>query len=34
VIAAAVLKARRPASFQTLGRVFMPAEEEDKQLQD
>jgi amino acid transporter len=34
VIAAAVLKARRPASFQTLGRVFMPAEEEDKQLLD
>ena len=28
VIAAAVLRVRRPASFQTLGRVFMPAEEE------
>ena len=28
VIAAAVLRARRPASFQTLGRVFMPADEE------
>jgi hypothetical protein len=28
VIAAAVLKARRPASFQALGRVFMPADEE------
>ena len=28
VIAAAVLRARRPASFQALGRVFMPAEEE------
>jgi hypothetical protein len=31
VIAAAVLRARRPASFRTLGRVFMPAEEENKQ---
>ena len=28
VIAAAVLRARRPASFQALGRVFMPADEE------
>ena len=28
VIAAAVLRARRPASFETLGRVFMPAEKE------
>ena len=30
VIAAAVLWARRPASSQALGRVFMPAEEENK----
>jgi amino acid transporter len=28
VIAAAVFRARRPASFETLGRVFMPAEKE------
>ena len=28
VIAAAVLRARRPASFEALGRVFMPADEE------
>jgi hypothetical protein len=27
-VIAAVLRARRPASFETLGRVFMPAEEE------
>ncbi len=26
VIAAGVLRTRRPASFETLGRVFMPAE--------
>ena len=31
VVAAAVLRARRPASFRTLGSVFMPAEEENKQ---
>ena len=31
VIAAAVLRARRPASFETLGRVFMPAEKENQQ---
>ena len=29
-IAAAILRARRPASFETLGRVFMPAEKEDQ----
>jgi hypothetical protein len=27
IIAAGVLRARRPASFQTLGKVFMPSEE-------
>ena len=31
VIAAAVLRARRPASFETLGTVFMPAEKENQQ---
>ena len=31
VIAAAVPRARRPASFRTLGSVFMPVEEENKQ---
>jgi len=31
VIVAAVLRARRPASFEALGRVFMPAEKEDHQ---
>ena len=30
VIAAAVLRARRPASFETLGTVFMPAEKENQ----
>ena len=34
VIAAAVLRARRPASFQALGRVFMPAEEETSSSKD
>ena len=34
VIAAAVLRARRPASFQALGRVFMPAEEETNSSKD
>ena len=33
-IAAAVLRARRPASFQALGRVFMPAEEETSSSKD
>jgi hypothetical protein len=31
VVAVAVLRARRPASFQALGRVFLPAEEEPSQ---
>jgi hypothetical protein len=26
IVAAGILRARRPASFATLGRVFMPAE--------
>jgi hypothetical protein len=30
-IAAVVLRARRPASFETLGRAFMPAEEGKQQ---
>ena len=34
VAAAAVLRARRPASFRTLGRVFMPAEEETSSVKD
>ena len=34
VIAAAVLRARRPASFQALGRVSMPAEEETSSSKD
>ena len=34
VIAAGVLRARRPASFQALGRVFMPAEEETSSSKD
>jgi amino acid transporter len=33
VIAAAVLRVRRPASFEMLGRVFMPAEKENQQQQ-
>jgi len=34
VIVAAVLRDRRPASFQALGRVFMPAEEEVSNSKD
>ncbi len=30
VIAAAILRARRPASFEMIGRIFMPAEKETK----
>ena len=34
IIAAAVLRARRPASFETLGRIFMPAEKENRSSKD